>query len=106
MKNLLLDTANKFTKFYRHKYWKRHDTTQYLFKFGNKPEITFVTASGTTLTYNPLSSSYSFGYSYDDIVKELMKILDRAHVYQGFDGITIMNQDEPFLISGNFLEQI
>ena len=102
----LINGANKFTKFYRNKYWKRYDSDNYLFKFVNKPVITFVTASGTTLTYNPLASSYSFGHSYDDIVKELMKILDRAHVYQGFDGITIMNQDEPFLISGSFLEEI
>ena len=101
-----INGANKFTKFCRHKYWKRYDTDIYLFNFTTKPDITFVTASGTTLTYNPLSSSYSFGHSYEDIVKELMKILDRAHVYQGFDGITIMNQDEPFLISGNFFEQI
>ena len=35
-----------------------------------------------------------------------MKVIDRAHVYQGFDGVTIMNQDEPFLISGNFFEEI
>ena len=65
-----------------------------------------MTASGTTLTYNPLSGSYSFGHNYNDITKELMKLIEHATVYQGFDGITITNDDEPFIISGNFFTQV
>ena len=37
--------SNNYTKFFNHKYWKRHDNDIYLFKFGNKPVINFVTAA-------------------------------------------------------------